>query len=220
MAAYASLPSSNKDGRQYELYSLMGHFLNAAQVGQVSRYDVEEVRTARSFATRKVDAYQVSAEGVKNKVMTLLLDFTIQPEEAPLEFEIWPLHSSQPQSTLTTPNTSSPKRKAVAFAEAVTPMYGEPSSLPILYDYLANRFSKKEAKVFVSVFAPAIYYDVKPGSGSYGAQTAMGSNQSKGSNHAKESSVKRSAAWWMKTKEGTELNQPGQQQAATAYKTQ
>ncbi|CAG9945560.1 unnamed protein product [Clonostachys rosea f. rosea IK726] len=74
---------------EYALYSVLGHFLGPASTEQKLYCTVQEVRTTRSFATRRVQVKQKQADGSFRPCMELTADFHVS-EPSLLEYSAPP----------------------------------------------------------------------------------------------------------------------------------
>lgn len=196
-AGFAALPPARPAGeRDYELYSVLGNFLGPASTEVNILFRVEDIRTTKSFATRKVEAWQDLAElpaskakakakgkeggndNFKRRIMILLLDFHVQEPKSMLEYSAVPLYAETPVSTSSTSSSSPPSTPAAEsldFMKAVEPFYSTPEKTPSLQQYLADHHTSKTIETYNTIF-PLFpkYFDVRSIEKSMGVQKALG----------------------------------------------
>ncbi|CAD6575695.1 MAG: hypothetical protein CYPHOPRED_005776, partial [Cyphobasidiales sp. Tagirdzhanova-0007] len=103
------LPVSSQPKIRYDPYSLLGHFLGPGSTEVATRYVVEDLRTTKSFVTRKVEAWQDwsslpgkkqdSENGGRRRISVLLLDFHVPVGASMFEYNDMPLHATPSPST-------------------------------------------------------------------------------------------------------------------------
>lgn len=76
-AGFKTLPASPP----YYLFSLLGTILSPALTHECVTYQVEDLRTTKTFCTRKIEAWQ-EHQGVKRRVMVCLFDSHVREEGA------------------------------------------------------------------------------------------------------------------------------------------
>lgn len=161
-AAFASIPEDTSN-RIYDLYSVLGTFLGPTSTRYKVTFTVEDVRTTKSFATRKVEAWQdlpmgKDGESSKRRTMILLADF----------------HVREPaEHTLPGLDYSKSPLDASALASS-------PENMLNQKEYFAAEQPQKVQKVFDYVF-PLFdrYLEMRPMTSSMGVQKALGINSSR-----------------------------------------
>ncbi|KAL8286607.1 hypothetical protein RQP46_004135 [Phenoliferia psychrophenolica] len=96
-AAYHSLSTSSASSMA--LYSSLGHFLGPTLVDRPVNFLVQDVRTTRTFATRRVVASQVQDDGSTRSVMATTFDFMTSSPTSFLTFGV-PMPSTTHHSEL------------------------------------------------------------------------------------------------------------------------
>ncbi|KAL8279305.1 hypothetical protein RQP46_008342 [Phenoliferia psychrophenolica] len=86
LAAYQTLPT--QDGMA--LYSMIGHFLGPTGKDKAIRMTVDDVRTTRTFATRRVMLAQEQPDGTERSVMAITLDFVVSTGPSFIQFSLTP----------------------------------------------------------------------------------------------------------------------------------
>ncbi|GHJ84207.1 hypothetical protein NliqN6_0609 [Naganishia liquefaciens] len=160
-AAFAAIPQDTAD-RIYDIYSVLGTFLGPTSIKSKLTFTVEDVRTTKSFATRKVEAWQElpSPEGAKSskrRTMILLADFHVR---------------ERPEVTLSGMDYSIPPLAADSLSRS-------PDTLQNQRAQMAAMHPSRILKVFDHVF-PLFdrYLDLRPVEDSMGTQKALGLNSS------------------------------------------
>lgn len=202
-AAFASIPKDTAD-RIYDIYSVLGTFLGPTSTRYKVTFTVEDVRTTKSFATRKVEAWQdwptgKAGESSTRRTMILLADFHVrEPAESTLPgmtYSVSPLVTS---SLATSPDT-----------------------MPTQQEHFAADQPKQVQKVFDNVF-PLFYryLDMRPIPESMGVQKALGLNSGRKTTQDDLPLQQRTNSHWFKIKdiEGGkgELQARSEQAAAVA----
>lgn len=160
-AAFAAVPQDTAD-KLYDIYSVLGTFLGPTSVKSKLTFTVEDVRTTKSFATRKVEAWQefLPANGGKSskrRTMILLADFHVR---------------ERPEVTLPGMEYSMPPLIADSLKIS-------PDTLQNQRDQMAATHPPQVLKVFDHVF-PLFdrYLDLRPVEDSMGTQKALGLHSS------------------------------------------
>lgn len=221
-AGFAALPPPRPAGeRDYELYSVLGNFLGPASTEVINTFHVEDIRTTKSFATRKVEAWQDLSElpanrgkpakaNLKRRVMILLLDFHVREAKSMFEYSAIPLYADPQPSP------------ACSFMKAVEPHYSTPTESPSLHQYLADNHTPKTIKTYNTIF-PLFqkYFDVHSVVKSMGVQKALGVAADRPTTQDHLDLRKRTNSNWFRLRsdvqeDGGEL-QRGENEAALAF---
>lgn len=219
-AGFASLPPETS-GPHYELYSVSGAFLGPTSTEVLIRFTVEHIRDTKSFATRKVDAWQdVPSKQDKTKlerrrVMTMLLDFQVRESHSAYEFARLPVHAD---TRAIAKSTKGEKQDPSAFREAIRGFYGSPDTNPSLEQYwkdtdVPQQLIRRYLNMF-PLFLP--YYDLRAVPNSMAAQKMFGINRHAKTSQDEELLSKRNSAMWFKTKDASALSQRGLTEASMA----
>lgn len=183
-AAFAAIPKDTPE-RVFDIYSVLGTFLGPTSIKYKLTFTVEDVRTTRSFATRKVEAWQElpSKNGGapdRRRTMILLADFHAR---------------ERPEMTLS----------GMDYSKA--PLY--PESLKISPETLQNQRAHFAAtqpeqvlKAFDNVF-PLFdrYLDLRPIPEAMGTQKALGMNSRRKTSQDDLPLQQRTNAHWFRIKE-------------------
>lgn len=91
MAAAASVP------KEFSLYSCLGTYLGPTSILRSVKYKVEDLRSTKSFRTRKVEAWQAQADGKPDRrTMLVILDFHVK-EQGMFDYSAPPARSDYPR---------------------------------------------------------------------------------------------------------------------------
>lgn len=161
-AAFAAIPKDTAD-RLYDIYSVLGTFLGPTSIKTKLTFTVEDVRTTKSFATRKVEAWQElpltnGGKPLRRRTMILLADFHVR---------------ERPEMTLPGMDYSMPPLVAESLKIS-------PNDLQHQRALMAATQPPKILQVFDNVF-PLFdrYLDLRPVPESMGTQKALGLNSGK-----------------------------------------
>ena len=205
-AGFASLPISPADNasdesRQYQLYSALGHFLGPASTEVHTQYVVEDVRTTKSFATRKIEAWQDWADkGMKRKVMILLLDFQVPEKASMFEYNVMPMYSVS-DSSKSSP-TSEVREQLETYALSKCEHYSSPDRLPTTSSYLSTYHTPEVGALYKKVFVVFDQYcDIRPVISSMGAQKAFSIAAAKETSQDGETITRRTNSHWFKIRD-------------------
>lgn len=190
---------------QYNLYSVVGHFLGPASTEVITRYHVEDVRTTKSFATRKVEAWQDwtslpgsshdKASGTARKVMILLLDFQVPEKASMFEYSISPLYVS-PSTSLSNHGDKS------RFTASIKSHYSTPEDLPSHSDYIPANYNLKVQAAHRKVFHLFDkWFHIRPVVASMGIQNAMGIAKERKTTQDEEPITRRTNSYWVKIRD-------------------
>ncbi|KAJ9091262.1 hypothetical protein QFC19_009172 [Naganishia cerealis] len=202
-AAFANIPQDTAD-RIYDVYSVLGTFLGPTSTKAKVQFRVEDVRTTKSFATRKVEAWQDfptnDGGSDRRRTMILLADFHVrEPSSAVLPGMTYSIPPVHPESCLDDPDTMITQQQ-----------------------YLATKQPKSVEKPFNTVF-PLFYryLEMKPIQTSMGVQKALGLNSRNKTTQDDLALQQRTNAHWFKVKEVEggkgELTARSEQAAAVAF---
>ena len=149
-AGFASIPKSP----DYELFSVLGNFLGPGSTEVYTRYEVEEIRTTKTFATRKVVAWQDMADlpnDAKTKrpsagqslrrIMVVLVDFQVREKRSILDYSPLPVHASPSTPLMTS-----------SFSESVKAFYSHHSKLATQQEHLKANFSPEVVEAHNAMF--------------------------------------------------------------------
>ena len=220
----------------YELYSVLGSFLGPGSIEVFTRYEVEDIRTTRSFATRKVIAWQdlselppdskakrpKAGEDGKRRIMILLFDFQVREKLEMFDYSPLPVHAIKRPPV----STGSPARVPIGiqptppktFLEAVKPFYGSPDAQPEQQSFIDSRLKPEVRAIFHTIF-PLFpkYYAMRAIPNAMGVQVAMGIDGKRETTQDDEILQRRTNAHWVKTLEDVDSDsQRGLSYAATA----
>lgn len=183
-AAFSSIPKDTSD-RIYDLYSVLGTFLGPTSTRYKVTFTVEDVRTTKSFATRKVEAWQDlptgnNGDSSKRRTMILLADFHVRE----------PAENTLPGLTY----SKSPLDPAILKMDTDTMLSQR--------EHFAADQPPKVQKVFEHIF-PLFYrfLDMKPIPTSMGVQKALGINSGRKTTQDDLPLQQRTNAHWFKVKE-------------------
>lgn len=218
-AGFMSLPPQSA-GPDYELYSVSGIFLGPGSVFVEIEFSVEHIRETRTFATRKVDAWQTvptkkdPSKGERRRVMTVLMDFQVREPRTAFDFARLPIHADP----LPAPNRGE-KRDPSAFRNAIKKHYGWPDSLLDSEDYWKSRNTPQQLiRTYKGIF-PLFgrYFDVKPVTESMAHQLLFGVARHEKSTQDDLPIDKRTSSIWFKRRKEHDLSARGAHEAATAF---
>lgn len=214
-AAFASLPAQP----DYELYSVLGNFLGPGSIEVYTKYEVEDIRTTKTFATRKVVAWQDLSElpddsqakrpkpGTESsrRIMILLIDFQVKEQYEMFDYSPLPMYA--------TPSFS----PSSSFLQTIEPFYSHPTKLKTQEEYLDSTFSPKVVKMHKTIF-PLFpkYFEMSPVPTSLGPQLALGLAAERKTNQDSEPIQRRTNAMWVKAKKGSSFERKGTNEATTA----
>lgn len=129
----------------------MGNFLGPGATEIKIEFQVDDVRTTKSFATRIVSAWQdwgqlpsdsvlrTRADFGRRRIMVMTLDFQVREKNSMMEYSPSPLYidSHNPKAT---------------FLEKVRPFYGHPSEILPNKESIRATHSAHVVKMFESIF--------------------------------------------------------------------
>lgn len=203
-AAFASLPS-NDTKRIYDIYSVLGTFLGPTSTKAKLQFTVEDIRTTKSFATRKVEVWQDfpdengGGKATRRRTMIQLVDFHVrEPATSVLPGMTYSKQPLHPES-----------------------YRDDPDTLINQHQYLEQTQSSTISKQFHHVFPLFFrYLDIKPITQSMGVAKALGLNSGAKTSQDNLPLQERTNAQWFRIKkeEGGEgeLTTPGERAAAVA----
>jgi hypothetical protein len=156
----------------------MGNFLGPGATEILTQYEVEDVRTTKTFATRIVTAWQdwsklpeqselrkagaPPAAGGRRRIMITILDFQVREKNIMMHYSPSPLYIDDHN-----PNAT--------FLEKVHPFYSHPSEIPPNPEYIRQTFSPIVVKRFESTFTLFDrFYKMRAVKNSMGMQKALG----------------------------------------------
>ncbi|KAJ9093420.1 hypothetical protein QFC21_006451 [Naganishia friedmannii] len=204
-AAFASLPT-NDAGRIYDVYSVLGTFLGPTSTKTKLRFTVEDIRTTKSFATRKVEVWQEFPDGngsgttSRRRTMIQLVDFHVrEPATSVLSGMTYSKRPLHPESCC-----------------------DDPDALISQDQYLTENQTSAISKQFHHVFPLFFrYLDMKPIPESMGVAKALGLNSAVRTSQDDLPLQQRTNAHWWRIKEvkggGGMLTTPGERAAAVAF---
>lgn len=202
--AFASLPS-NDSGRIYDIYSVLGTFLGPTSTKAKLQFMVEDIRTTKSFVTRKIEAWQEfpdsngGGKATRRRTMIQLVDFHVrEPATSVLSGMTYSMPTLHPESYRDDPNTLISQEQ-----------------------YLAQKQTSTVSKQFHYVFPLFFrYLDMKPIQDSMGVEKALGIKPGAKTNQDDIPLQERTNAHWFRVKEiqggEGELTSPGERAAAVA----
>jgi hypothetical protein len=183
-AAFAAIPKDNPE-RVFDIYSVLGTFLGPTSIRYKLTFTVEDIRTTRSFATRKVEAWQElpSTDGgapSRRRTMILLADFHARerPEMtlSGMDYSKAPLH---PESLKISPETLQNQR---AHFQAT-----QPEKVVKMFDHVFPLFDR--------------YLDLRPIPEAMGTQKALGMNKDRKTSQDELPLQQRTNSHWFKIKD-------------------
>lgn len=226
-AAFATLPQQP----DYELYSVLGNFLGPGSIEVYTKYEVEDIRTTKTFATRKVIAWQdlnelpadsktkrpPPGQGLR-RIMIMLVDFQVREKASLFDYSPLPIHATPPPATYTIKSGFSEHRPVEEFKAAVEASYGSPSTLASHEDYLHSNFSDRTIKAYQTMFPLfARFFTSRPVTSSLASETMMGFEAKRAAKQDVEPIQRRTNSLWWKGRDDMDFSKKGVNEAATAF---
>lgn len=215
-SAFASLPSSP----DYECFSVLGNFLGPGSIEVYTKYEVEDIRTTKTFATRKVVAWQdleelpaesktkrpPAGKGLR-RVMIMMVDFQVREKSSMFDYSPLPVHA-----TPSTPSSTS------TFTESVKAFYSHHTALPRHDEHLRSDFAPEVAEAYESMF-PLFgrFFDSRCVVNSMAVQLALGMDAKRESTQDHEPIQRRCNSLWWKGIADMDFSEKGVNEAALAF---
>lgn len=227
-AAFASLPASP----DYELYSVLGNFLGPGSIEVYPKYEVEDIRTTKTFATRKVVAWQDLGElpaesktkrppkgqGLR-RAMIMLVDFQVREKATFFDYSPLPIYA-QPSTKQTYGKNSrfNEHRSADEFRDAVEPFYRSPNASIPHKDYLEKNFPEKTVQAYEKMFPLfARFFSSRPVERTVATQTMMGLEAHRDTSQDAEPIQRRTNSLWWKGRDDMDFSKRGVNEASLAF---
>ena len=171
-----------------------------------TQYVVEDIRTTKSFATRKVEAWQDWAtvpgikkdgkNGTKRRVMIMLMDFQVPEKASMFEYNVMPMHADPLDISSPTVHV-----EPEAFKAAIQSHYSSPDQLPTYNDYLSTNYTPEVKEWYPKIVPFEQYYDIRPVINSMGAQKILGIAFKAKTHQDVETVTRRTSTHWVKAKQ-------------------
>lgn len=213
-AGCASVPA----GQGYQLYSVLGTFLGPGTLNILTTFKVEDIRTTRSFATRKVEAWQdvpssSQQQGKKGnssgrrRIMIMLLDFSKPEQRSIFDYSVRPLYAISQSSDHT----------MLPFLDNVKQTYSHPDHLITMSEYILKtpNLGEKVLEKYRTTF-PLFdkHFETRPVTTSMGVQKALGLGGKATAAQFSQGAdlTRRTNSGWFRLKDSTTENQRRQPQ--------